>query len=395
MLIRETDMSLDEFKDIAPYQDQMFRPKLAELVKEPGFKHAVQFIMPDIDFEEFCKNLLSVNNSEEFQKKMVYPILELLENKTSDGVTVGGLSNLDENESYTFITNHRDIVLDASFLNLSFLRAGRKTTEIAIGDNLLIYDWIDNLVRLNKSFIVRRNLKLTEALHAARHLSAYIQFCINTKKESVWIAQREGRAKDSNDLTQESLIKMLGLSGSGDMRQNIESVNLLPVSISYEFDPNDYLKIREFLLKRRDASFKKSQHDDLFSMETGLLSYKGRIHYEFGSCITPELRNLPSDTDNKEFINKACVLIDNSIHSGYRIYPINYIAYDIIHKSDRFVDMYNDKDYATVMDYANRQLARIEEPGITEDEREFMHATFMRMYANPLINKLKKEIVEV
>ena len=165
-------MSLDEFKDIAPYQDQMFRPKLAELVKEPGFKHAVQFIMPDIDFEEFCKNLLSVNNSEEFQKKMVYPILELLENKTSDGVTVGGLSNLDENESYTFITNHRDIVLDASFLNLSFLRAGRKTTEIAIGDNLLIYDWIDNLVRLNKSFIVRRNLKLTEALQAARHLSA-------------------------------------------------------------------------------------------------------------------------------------------------------------------------------------------------------------------------------
>lgn len=384
-------MSSDEFKDIAPYQDEMFRPKVAELIKEPGFRHAVQYIMPDVDFEAFTDKLLSIKTSEDFQKIMMYPILELLEKKTTAGITVGGLFNLDETESYTFITNHRDIVLDASFLNLTFLRAGRPTTEIAIGDNLLIYDWIDNLVRLNKSFIVRRNLKLTEALQAARHLSAYIQFCINSKKASVWIAQREGRAKDSNDVTQESLIKMFGLSGEGQMRENIESVNLLPVSISYEFDPNDYLKVREFLLKRRDPNFRKSQHDDLFSMETGLLSYKGRIHYEFGRCISPALRSLPAEMEKGEFIHTACSLIDSAIHRGYRIYPINYIAYDIVHGSHRYEEMYTEEDVAKVKEYAERQLARIEEPDITAEECGFMYHTFMTMYANPLINKLKQE----
>lgn len=367
----------------------MFRPKVAELIKEPDFRHAVEYVMRGVDFDDFSKKLLTIKNSDDFQKIVMLPFLEKLEKETTSGLTVGGLENLDKNESYTFITNHRDIVLDASFLNLSFLRAGRKTTEIAIGDNLLIYDWIDNLVRLNKSFIVRRNLKLTEALQAARHLSAYIQFCINKKHESLWIAQREGRAKDSNDRTQESLIKMLGLSGEGSMRENIEAVNLLPAAISYEFDPNDFLKVREFLLRRRDPNFKKSQRDDLFSMETGMLGYKGHMHYQFGKCITPELRALPADMDKSEFIQHACYLIDRSIHLGYMIFPINYIAYDIINSTDRFVDRYTEEDLRKALEYCDAQLAKVDVENITAEEYEFMRRKFMEMYANPLINKIK------
>lgn len=384
-------MSLDEFKDIAPYQDEMFKPKVAELIKEPGFRHAVEYVNKGVDFDSFCNQLLTINNADDFQRIVMLPFLEKLEKGTTSGLTAGGLENLDENKSYTFITNHRDIVLDASFLNLIFLRHKMKTTEIAIGDNLLIYDWIDNLVRLNKSFIVRRNLKLTEALAAARHLSAYIQFCINKKHESVWIAQREGRAKDSNDITQESLIKMLGLTGEGTMRENIEKINLLPVSISYEFDPNDYLKVREFLNKRRNPDFKKSKQDDLFSMETGMLKFKGRIHYQFGKCISELLEELPAEMDKSHFIQAACTLIDHTIHKGYRIYPINYIAHDVIYGDKRFTDRYTEADIENVNKYVSEQLAKVDLPDITEEEREFMYKTFMSMYANPLTNKLKAE----
>lgn len=174
------------------------------------------------------------------------------------------MSLIEDNKAYTFITNHRDIVLDASFLNLGFIREGKPTSEVAIGDNLLIYDWITDLVKLNGSFIVKRNVGITSALEAARQLSGYIHHAVKDKKESIWIAQREGRAKDSDDRTQESVIKMLALGGNGSFINNLASLNITPVAISYEYDPNDYLKAREFLLRHRDPSFRKSQHDDLF-----------------------------------------------------------------------------------------------------------------------------------
>ena len=202
-----------DFSDIAPFDDSQFQEKMALLVKEPGFEHAVRYVMPNVNYDDFVKELMSISDKESFQTKIMWPFLEMLAKKTSAGITIGGLENINADMAYTFITNHRDIVLDASFLNLCFLRNGIHTSEVAIGNNLLIYEWITDLVKLNKSFIVKRNLRITQALEAARHLSAYIHYAINHKHESVWIAQREGRAKDSNDLTQESLIKMLALDG--------------------------------------------------------------------------------------------------------------------------------------------------------------------------------------
>ena len=385
-------MNNDEFRDIAPFDNDMFKSKLEELLKEPGFEHAVRYVMPGVDFDAFVDKLRQIETKEDFQTKIMLPFLEWLEANTTDGVSISGLDNYEAGMSYTFITNHRDIVLDASFLNLNLLHAGHPTTEIAIGDNLLIYNWIDDLVRLNKSFIVRRNLKLTQALESARHLSAYIHHCILNKHESIWIAQREGRAKDSNDLTQESLIKMMGLSGDGTMRSNIEEVNLLPTAISYEYDPNDYLKVKEFLLKHRDPQFKKSQHDDLLSMETGLLKHKGRIHFTLGKCISPALRALPDTLDKNEFVRAACDMIDREIHQGYMIYPINYIAYDTLNATDRFADRYTLSDSESVRAYVDGQLAKVDVPDITPDEMQFMREKLLSMYANPLVNKLKAEM---
>ena len=245
-----------DYTEIAPYDDSQFAERIVDLVKEPGFEYAVKWVLPDVNYEEFVKLLISTGTKREFQLRVMQSFLEKLEAHTTSGITMSGIENVHPDLSYSFISNHRDIVLDASFINLCFLRKGMKTSEVAIGDNLLIYDWITHLVKLNGSFIVKRNLPTRQALEAARQLSSYIHYAINDKNESIWIAQRQGRAKDSSDHTQESVIKMLALGGNGSVAQNLSTLNIFPVSISYEFDPNDYLKVREFLMKRRNPDFK-------------------------------------------------------------------------------------------------------------------------------------------
>ncbi len=378
----------EEFGEMAPYRGEQFIAALNRLVNDPGFEHAVRYVMPDVDYPEFVKSLLQVRDQNEFQTKVMGHFLEMLAASTTRGLSMDGEDNCEPGVSYTFISNHRDIVLDPSFLNLGFIRLGKPVTQVAIGNNLLIYEWIADLVKVNRSFIVKRDAKIVQALEAAKQLSAYIHFTISKLKESVWIAQREGRAKDSNDLTQESLIKMLALAGDeADIKERLMAINLMPVSISYEFDPNDYLKAREFLLKRRDPQFKKSQRDDLFSMETGLLSNKGRVHFRICKCINNELAQLESK-DRSEIIRRTCNLIDRAIHCGYRIYPCNYIAYDEINDTDRFSGEYTDDDLNQFNEYIDRQLDRVEVDDVTPDERAYMRRMILTMYANPLTNQL-------
>lgn len=379
---------MQDFSDIAPYDDSLFPEKISQLVREPGFEHAVRYVLPQVDFSDFVRNFTSISDKQTLQTKVMWPFLESLASKTTDGITIGGLDRISGDTSYTFITNHRDIVLDASFLNLCFLRAGLPTSEIAIGDNLLIYDWITDLVKLNKSFIVKRNLRITKALEAARQLSAYIHYAIGVKHESVWIAQREGRAKDSNDVTQESLVKMLALDGGDSVAANLMAINLMPAAISYEYDPNDYLKAKEFLLKRVDPEFKKSQHDDLLSMETGLLQPKGHVHFELGACLTPEIAAFDPAMPKAEVIKHVCSMIDCSIHSGYKIYPINYIAYDLLNHSHRYPDQYSPAAAADFENYVETQLDKVDIPDISTLDRAFMREMMLIMYSNPLKNKL-------
>lgn len=379
----------EEFNDIAPYDNSVFHQYMERLVKEPGFENAIKYVMPDADYNQIVDELLKIRSKDEFQHKIMYGILLLLEKKTTSGVTDSGFDNIDPQGSYLFITNHRDIVLDASFLGLAMIRRGWPAQEVALGDNLLIYEWIEDLVRLNKGIIVKRNLRLTKALEAAKQLSGYINYCIGEKHESVWIAQREGRAKDSNDVTQESVIKMLALSGEGTtIAERLMKLNILPTAISYEYDPNDYLKAREFLAKRRDPDFKKSQRDDLFSMETGILQFKGHVHFTAGNCINDKLKDLIHVTDKVESVRKVCAMIDNEIHRGYKIFPVNYIAYDLINHTSEFADHYTEADVSNFDAYLNGQLDKVDLPDITAEEREFMLNSILTMYANPLRNKL-------
>lgn len=384
-------MTNQDFSDIAPYgNEEEFRTHLQHLVAEPQFAHAVKWVMPDVDYQAFASQLLQLPTRDAFQHKVMLPFLTRLESATTAGISADGVDNIDPGKNYVFISNHRDIVLDASFLNLVLTRHGLPTCEVAIGNNLLIMPWIDELVRINKSFIVKRDTGMRGALDAAKHLSAYIHYAITEKHQSLWIAHREGRAKDSNDRTQESLIKMLALAGEDSTLGNIKGINLLPVSISYEFDPNDYLKAREFLLKRRDPDFKKSPHDDLLSMETGIMQYKGRVHFALTECINPELDVLPDDMHRSQACTKVCEVVDNHIHNAYHLYPINYVAYDLLNQTHKFADQYTTADVDAVNDRIATQLGKITDvPGITADEMNFMRQMVLTMYANPLLNKLK------
>ncbi len=379
----------EEFADVCPFSDSEFHEKMVQLVKEPMFKGVVNYALPGVDYDVFAGKLLSLKGKDDFQIQIMKPFLEMLVKTTTDGLTMSGEENYEKSKSYTFISNHRDIVLDASFLNLCLIGVDLPTTEVAIGNNLLIYEWISILVRLNKSFIVKRDLISRQRLEGAMQLSNYVHFALNKKKQSVWIAQREGRAKDSDDRTQESLLKMLGMGGEEKtFYSRIKELNLLPLSISYEYDPNDYLKAKEFLMKKRDSSFKKSKEDDLLSMSTGIMGYKGRVHFEIMPCVSLKLDEIAPDTDKTELLNIVRTEIDKSIYKGYRIYPCNYIAYDLVHNTTEFLNVgYTDEEKVKFENYVEGQLKKVDIE-TTEDELDFMRNMIYVMYSNPLKNKL-------
>lgn len=383
------------FDDICPYDDSVFHEKMQNLVKEPGFLHALKYTMPEPEIPGLIEELLKIHNKYDFQHQIMFPFLEMLAKTTTSRISIGGTKFYNSALNYTYITNHRDIVLDASFLNLAFMRHGIPTSEVAIGNNLLVFDWITDLVRLNKSFIVKRDTGMKGALIAAKKLSGYIHHAILDKKQSVWIAQRQGRAKDSSDKTQESLIKMLSLGGEGVFMERLKEINLMPVSISYEYDPNDYLKAQEFLLRRRNPDFKKSQRDDLFSMETGLLQFKGKVHFQMTPRINSKLDEIGDFKDINVAAHSVCSIIDQSIHRSYEIFPINYVAYDILHKSERFSRKYSEEQKREVTDYFNTQLDKVDVKGISVEEREFMWEMILTMYANPLKNKLRTIVGDI
>ena len=377
----------EEFSDICPYNDEDFHREMSVLVTEPGFEHAVKYAIPNVDYPAFCQQLLQIRNKHDFQIQIMLPFLKKLVAETTKGVTASGMDNIVDGIPNVCISNHRDIVLDASFLNLCLTMHGKPTTEIAIGNNLLIYRWIDTLVRLNKSFIVKRDSSKRHALEAAQHLSAYIHFAIKQKHQSVWIAQRQGRAKDSDDRTQESLVKMLALAGNTDIVNGIRQINLMPVSISYEFDPNDYLKAKEFLLRKKDPDFKKSQQDDLLSMETGLLQNKGHAHFHFSPCINDKLDAIPTGCDKNEAAHHICNIIDKEIHSHYYIYKNNYIAYDLVNNCQKFAAEYSAEDKKQFIGYIDAQTGKLDIP-LTPEDMEYVKHMMLVMYANPLTNQL-------
>lgn len=374
-----------KFDDIAPLYDHEVKQAIQDILVDPGFQHAVKYIMPEIDWDEFSAEMSKYATKKEFQSRMIYPVIKALGMRVSSSMKLDNWESIDRSVEHLFLSNHRDIVLDAGLLNILRHEKGFETTEIAIGDNLLIHPWIDKLVRLNKSFIVRRGLSIKERLIASKHMSEYIHYAISEKKESVWIAQREGRAKNSDDRTQDSLLKMLALYPEDkSFIESLKELNLIPLSISYEYDPCDYLKAKEFQQKRDDPEFKKTQRDDLLNMEIGILGKKGNVVFRFGKCINPELDKI-TEPDKRLQPEIAAQIIDKEIHRNYEIFPCNYIAYDLFYKETRFEDKYTSEQLEEFKDYLDKQIKKIDLDYIDYD---YVWDKMLEMYSNTLKNYL-------
>ena len=375
-----------EFDEIRPYSPEELPQIYEELLADPMFQAVVQQIMPDVPLEAIGAKLRQCRTNLEVQKTFFHRLLHDIMDRYSDGFEMDTSSLADRTKNYTFISNHRDIVLDPGFLSVGLIDNQFPTTvEIAIGDNLLIYPWIKKLVRVNKSFIVQRALTMRQMLESSARMSRYIHFAIAQKHENVWIAQREGRAKDSNDRTQESVLKMLAMCGEGSPIDRLQALNIVPVALSYEYDPCDFLKAQEMQQKRDIEGFKKSRQDDLDNMKTGIFGYKGRVHFQTGHCLNEALETLHG-LPKTELFARVAQLIDRQIHLNYRLYPGNYVACDLLEGTTRFAEHYTEADRQRFEAYLQQKLALIRLP---QKDEPFLRHCLLTMYANPALNHQK------
>lgn len=374
-----------EFDEIRPYHDEELPQIYEELIADPAFRQVATAVFPEVPFEALAQKMRSCKTKLEFQKAFCYTILRRFAKDTTQGVTLDHTALSDKQAAYTYISNHRDIILDSGFLSVELIDQGMDTVEIAIGDNLLIYPWIKKFVRVNKSFIVQRALTMRQMLESSARMSRYMHHTIKDKNQSIWIAQREGRAKDSNDRTQESVLKMLAMGGEGDIIDRLIEMDIVPLAISYEYDPCDYLKAQEFQLKRDIPDYKKTQADDLKNMQTGLFGFKGRVHFQVSPCINEDLAKLDRSLPKLELFSQISALIDRRIHANYRIYPGNYIAHDCLSDTGTFSGNYTAEEKQHFLEYIDRQLNRIE---LDNKDIPFLREKILLMYANPLTNYL-------
>ena len=375
----------EQFDPIRPFEPDELPDVFDRLLQNEQFCSVLAYFYPDVPKEALAAKMHACKDNLDFQKTFCYGFLVQLLARLSKGCDID-IASLDTDSRYTFISNHRDIVLDSALLDKLLIDAGFNTTcEIAIGDNLLKLPWVKDLVRVNKSFIVERALSMREMLMASKRLSEYMHFVIAEKNDNIWIAQREGRAKDSNDRTQEAILKMMVMGGEGSIIDRLKQLHLVPLAISYEYDPCDYLKAAELLARRDNPSWQKGPMDDVTSMQTGIMGYKGYIHYQCADSIDSYLDTIPADTPKTELFRLIADHIDRQIFAGYRLYPNNYVALDLLHGDSAHADHYTAEDKAQFEAYLKGQLDKIEMEG---KDDAYLREQMLKMYANPAINQM-------
>jgi 1-acyl-sn-glycerol-3-phosphate acyltransferase len=371
------------FDDIRPYYDSEVREKIRMMLKDPAFERVLTHLFKSRPKVEMVKlQLRMIKKINQLQGTFIYDLLNWIINKTSDGLTSTGLEALDKKKPYLFISNHRDIILDAALMNLLMFDKGMNTTQIAIGNNLLLYEWIEHAVKLNRAFIIKRNLPPRELLESSKKVSHFIRQSITKDNLSVWIAQREGRTKNGFDKTQESLLKMFNMSNTKSFSEGFNELNIVPVSISYEIEPCGLAKMKEMIKKEHYGELKTNK-DDLKSMSMGMFNPKGRMRFSFGSPIEINYKNPKNGEEKNLQIKELAELIDRQIYANFKLWPNNYIAYDMLMPEPRFNDRYTAHEKKEFKHMIEQAMIHIDFPITDIQER------FLKLYANPVINKLK------
>lgn len=370
------------FENIRAYRDDEYQSIIKKLLEVEVLMETIHSYLPELTMDEIKEKLLSFSTIQQFQSEMVCWVIDRILTTSSDGITFKGITELNPNISNLFISNHRDIVLDSALINYALNGRKKNTSEIAIGSNLLSLPWVKDLVRLNKSFIVRRNVPKQEVIEASKNLSAYINYTLKEKKQDIWIAQREGRAKDGFDKTTPGLLKMFGMCSNGNLLEHLLSLYITPVAISYEYDPCDYLKIPELLKKHQGKEYIKAPNEDNQHMVLGIKGYKGKIHIHFGRPINDEIEHLAHITNKNELLKQIAEIIDKRIYTNYHLFPTNYIAYDWLNESNTFENQYTKEEKTKFESYTVKRLENFKGNDLAKE-------IFLKMYANPVMNKLK------
>ncbi|MGF7138938.1 1-acyl-sn-glycerol-3-phosphate acyltransferase [Roseimarinus sediminis] len=375
---------MTSFEEIRPYHNEEFATSIKALVEDQHFRSMAAQLYPQPGMSEVVLQKMSETKSvEELQETIIYPLLREIEKNTTDGLSYSAMEQFHPDERYLFISNHRDIILDAAFLNVVMQQHGFRKTEIAIGNNLLIFDWIEKLVRLNRAFVVKRNLGVREQLEASKTLSAYIRYAITQKGESVWIAQREGRTKDGNDQTQPALLKMLGMSYDGKLIEGFRELNIVPMAISYEIEPCGISKVEELLKRKYQPDYTKTAQDDLRSMGNGVMQAKGRVHFSFGNPMNIRIDELTKGKNKGEAIKAMVSYIDQRVYANYKLWPNNYIAFDLLNNSSEHQSHYSEAEKEKFVAMMKHELQSIHFDYNEASEK------YLYMYATPVINYQK------
>lgn len=380
----EKKFLMENFDDIRCFTDSEYLEVAERLAKVDVLMSAIKLYHPELTPEHVRTWLLSCQSIIQFQKEIVSStILKAIEETIKD-ISFENFENIEKNKHYVFVSNHRDIVLDSAFINYGLIHNGFDGCEIAIGSNLLEIPWVKDLVRLNRSFVVQRNLPKQEMLAASIKLSSYIQYVLNEKKQSVWIAQREGRAKDGNDKTNPGLLKMFVLSAKTDLFQHLMNMNIMPVSISYEYDPCDAMKLHELMAKANGETYVKKPNEDYVHILTGIQGLKGNVKLSFCTPLNKKILQLSTIQNRNELLKNVAQILDEEIHQHYQLWPNNYISYDLLNNGNMYSAHYTENEKNDFIGYVTKKLKSVE-----LENNEQAYKILLEMYANPLKNKFK------
>lgn len=373
---------MSKFDDIRPFYETEVNDAIQDVVHHPMMKALMNFTFPETQDEVWKEQLLRTHSTRDFQCNFIYKSLQKVLEKTSDGLTTSGFEKLEKNNSYLYISNHRDILLDTSLLNACLFEHKLVMTASAIGDNLVQKSFLKALARLNRNFLVKRGLTPREMLQSSKLLSEYISVLLQHENRSVWIAQREGRTKDGNDVTNSGVLKMLGMaSNETELMDYFKKIKIVPVSISYEYDPTDALKMPQIMAEAKQEIYIKEKNEDFVNLMSGVMGQKRRIHLHVGAVLNWELDVIKEQHDNpNKQIQALAQIIDDSILCNYKLWPTNYIAYDLLNNTTEYTRLYTENERSL---FERRLEMRI------DHNNPLVLKSFLSMYANPVVSKLK------
>jgi len=377
---------MQRFDAIRPFYDSEINEALHDVVNHPMMKTMMNFTFPEVEDEVWKEQLKKTHSIRDFQCNFIYNTIQKVLEKSSEGLTTSGFEKLEPNTSYLFISNHRDILLDTTLLNVCLFEHGLVMTASAIGDNLVKKAFLATLAKLNRNFLVLRGLTPREMLQSSKLLAEYMGQLLLRENRSVWIAQREGRTKDGNDETNPGVLKMIGMgSDEKNLMDYFKKLKIVPVSISYEYDPTDVLKMPQLMAEANNEVYVKDKNEDFMTILSGIMGTKKRIHISVGDVLDTQIDQIVAENDNaNKQVQALAQTIDDAILKNYQLWPTNFIAYDIVNETNRFADKYKDSEKQL---FERRLEMRI------GSDNPVTRQGFLAMYANPVVNKLKYQDV--